>query len=128
MKNFNSQNMRARNPAPRQTRCKHFDSLSSIYASKYLLDSILVLLYYGTMNYVTTNLRFPKDEYEDLKNIAFLQKRSIASLIRDAVRNYRKTRYNTRSQKMKLYHLMAKSRIKIKTSTLELVKMGRKFE
>lgn len=88
----------------------------------------MVLLYYSTMKYVTTNLRFPKDEYEELKNIAFLQKRSIASLIREAVRNYKKTRYNTRSQKMKLYSLMAKSRIKIKTSTDELVKAGRKFE
>ena len=80
------------------------------------------------MNYVTTNLRFSKEDYEELRNIAFTEKRSIASVIRDAVRKYKKNINNTRSQKMKLYKLMADSRIKIKTSTVELVKEGRKFE
>jgi len=80
------------------------------------------------MNYVTTNLRFSKDEYEELRNLAFVEKRSIAKIIRDAVREYRKSKLSTHAQKMKLYNLMAKSRIKINTSTVELVKEGRKFE
>ena len=80
------------------------------------------------MNYVTTNLRFPKEEYENLRRIAFSEKKSIASIIRDAIRKYKKTNLNIRVQKMKLYRLMSKSRIKINTSTVELVKEGRKFE
>ncbi len=80
------------------------------------------------MNYVTTNLRFPKEEYEDIRNLAFAERRSIASMIREALRKYKKTKLNTRAQKMKLYKLMARSRIKINTSTTDLVKEGRKFE
>lgn len=80
------------------------------------------------MNYVTTNLRFPKEEYEELKRLAFISNKSIAEIIRLASREYRKRRSFTIKDKMKLFNQMAKSRIKIDISTVDLVKEGRKFE
>lgn len=37
------------------------------------------------MNYVTTNIRLPQEDYLQLKEEAFRQKRSLAALIRDKI-------------------------------------------
>ena len=48
----------------------------------------MVLWYHSTMNIVATNVRFPADEYQKLKLLALYQVRSIAAVIREAVRIY----------------------------------------
>ena len=81
------------------------------------------------MQTVATNIRFPKHDYEDLRNLAYQEKRSIASLINTAVKEYRfKKLASSRKERLKLFETMSKSRIKIGTSTVDLVKEGRKFE
>ena len=80
------------------------------------------------MNYITTNLRFPKDEYEELKRIAFIEKRSIASIIRQATSEYKNKRLLHKKNWKNLYNSIVKSAVKIDIPVVELVKQGRKFE
>jgi predicted DNA-binding protein len=79
------------------------------------------------MNTITTNLRFPADEYQDIKLLAFHEGRSIASLIRHAVSLYKNNNF-TSSVKVSLVEKFKKMAVKIDISTLNLVKYGRKFE
>lgn len=46
-------------------------------------DNTIVLLYYNTMNWITTNIRFPEDLYMELKMEAARKRQSVAALVRD---------------------------------------------
>ncbi|KKR86688.1 MAG: hypothetical protein UU32_C0012G0006 [Candidatus Woesebacteria bacterium GW2011_GWB1_41_10] len=79
------------------------------------------------MQTVATNIRFPKEDYEDLRVLAFQENSSIASLVNAAVKEYKlKKLAQDRQDKMELFERMWKSRIKIKTSTTDLVRESRK--
>lgn len=79
------------------------------------------------MKTVATNIRFPKQDYEELRGLAYQEKVSLSSLINAAVREYKfKKLSQNRRDKMKLFDRMWKSRIKINTSTVELVRESRK--
>ena len=80
------------------------------------------------MQTVATNIRFEKSEYEELKRLAFLEKASIASLIRSAVRQYKLKKASGVNENKRLLNLMLKSRIKVDVSTVELAHTDRKFE
>ncbi len=81
------------------------------------------------MQTVATNIRFPKEDYEELRALAYQENVSVASLINSAVREYKFKKLSTsRKSRLKLFDIMSKSRIKINVSTVELVKEGRKFE
>ncbi|MEK7112263.1 MAG: CopG family transcriptional regulator [Patescibacteria group bacterium] len=80
------------------------------------------------MNYITTNVRLPKEEYEDLKKIAFSQNKSLASLIREATREYKNKSLNNRKARKSLYKLITSSAVEIDVPVTELVHSGRKFE
>jgi len=78
------------------------------------------------MQTVATNIRFPVDEYQQLRTLAFLERRSISKLIRDSVKIY-KSQVSTTSnnKKLNLFRLMVKSRTKINVPTSQLVADGR---
>jgi len=81
------------------------------------------------MNVVATNVRFPVDEYADLKRLAFLSKKSIASVIREAVTHYKSEASKAgQAKKMALYDSIVESAVQIDVPVLDLVKEGRKFE
>lgn len=87
----------------------------------------MVLWYHSTMNTIATNVRFPADEYRDLKLFAFAQGQSTASLIRQAVSFYTKQRLAVKLQ-ISLAEKLKKFSVKINVPVLELVKDGRRFE
>lgn len=80
------------------------------------------------MQIVATNVRFPMPEYTELKELAFVEKKSIAALIRDAVRQYKEKNTKTAQNRLNLFGLMVRSRVKIRVPTTRLVVQGRKFE
>ena len=69
-----------------------------------------------------------KYEYEELKRMSLLEKSSIAQLIRNSFRFYKKRKISGKNDKKRLIDLMLKSRIKIGTSTVALAHAGRKYE
>jgi len=77
------------------------------------------------MNSVATNIRFPADEYEQLKTLAFLERKPIAKIIRDSVRMYKSQVAETSDKNLKLFRLMVKSRVKVDLPTSELIAHGR---
>lgn len=79
------------------------------------------------MNTIATNLRFPADEYQKIKLLAFSEGKSTAALIRHAVTLY-KNRKLTSSVQINMAEKFRKSAIKIDISALDLIKEGRKFE
>lgn len=84
--------------------------------------------YRGTMQTVATNIRFPHDEYQQLKTLAFLEKRPVSQLIRDSIKMYKTQKTSLGGNKrLELFRLMVKSRIKVDVSTLELVADGRRI-
>ncbi len=87
----------------------------------------LVAWYHGTMQTVATNIRFPADEYQQLRTLAFLEKRPISQLIRDSVRIYKAQASSVGNKRMDLFRLMIKSRVKINVPTLQLVADGRRI-
>ena len=87
----------------------------------------LVAWYHGTMQTVATNIRFPADEYQQLRTLAFLEKRPISQLIRDSVRMYKTQVSSISKKRMGLFRLMVKSRVKIDVSTLQLIANGRRI-
>lgn len=87
----------------------------------------MVLWYHGTMNTVATNLRFPADEYREIKLLALSEGKSTAALIRHAVSLYKRKKL-TSSVQINLAEQFRKSAIKINISVLDLIKEGRKFE
>lgn len=91
-----------------------------------VLDKEMVLRYHGTMNTVATNLRFPADEYREIKLLALSEGKSTAALIRHAVSLY-KDRKLTGSVQIKMAEKFRKSAVKINIPVLELISEGRKF-
>lgn len=87
----------------------------------------LVPWYYSTMQTIATNIRFPADEYRELRMLAFLEKRPISELIRDSVRRYKTRASSVDNKRMALFRLMIKSRVRINIPTLQLVADGRKI-
>jgi len=81
------------------------------------------------MNTVATNVRFSVDEYADLKQVAFLTQKSIASIIREAVIHYKAevTKVGLARKKV-LFDSVVGSAVRIDIPVLSLVKEGRKFE
>lgn len=77
------------------------------------------------MQTVATNIRFPADEYQQLRTLAFLGKKPISKLIRDSVRMYKTQVSSIGKKRMDLFRLMVKSRVKIDVPTLELISDGR---
>ena len=81
------------------------------------------------MQTIATNIRFPKEDYEELRVLAYQENTSLANLINSAVREYKTKRlFYTRNARIKLFEKMKNSKIKINVSTVDLVKEGRKFE
>ncbi len=87
----------------------------------------MVPWYHSTMNTIATNIRFPADEYRELKLLAFAQNQSTASLIRQAVSFYKKQKLSAKLQ-ISLAERLKKISLKIDVPVLELVKEGRRFE
>ena len=79
------------------------------------------------MNTIATNIRFPADEYRQLKLLAFAQDQSTASLIRQAVSFYTKQKLVVKLQ-ISLAEKLKKFSVKINVPALELIKDGRRFE
>ncbi|MEK7565526.1 MAG: ribbon-helix-helix protein, CopG family [Patescibacteria group bacterium] len=79
------------------------------------------------MNTIATNVRFPEDDYKELRLLAFAQGQSTASLIRQAVSFYKNRKMSTKLQ-ISLAERLRKVSVKINIPVLELVREGRKFE
>lgn len=56
----------------------------------------MVPWYYSIMNTIATNVRFPENDYKELRLLAFAQGQSAASLIRQAVSFYVKQKFTTK--------------------------------
>jgi len=91
------------------------------------LDKVMVSWYHGTMNVIATNLRFPTDEYGQIKLLALAEGKSIAALVREAVRRYKEQKLTSRFQ-VDLAEKFRKMAVKIDVPVTELVRQGRKFE
>lgn len=93
------------------------------------LTKCLVHWYNGTnMNTVATNIRFTIDEYEDLRQLAYLSKLSVAEIIRRSIVHYKESVVSSSSDRKLLFDRIVTSSVKTGISTPELVKQGRKFE
>ena len=79
------------------------------------------------MNTIATNVRFPEDDYKELRLLAFAQGQSTASLIRQAVSFYKNRKMSTKLQ-ISLAERLRKVSVKINIPVLELVREGRRFE
>ena len=79
------------------------------------------------MNVIATNIRFPKDEYNDLKLLALAEGRSVASIVREATSLYRKGKLGVK-RKVSLLMKMRRAAVKSKVTVLGLIGEGRKFE
>lgn len=77
------------------------------------------------MNTIATNIRFPADEYNELKLFAFAQGQSTASLIRQAVSFYKKQKLSTKLR-ISLAKKLRGMAVKINIPATELVKEGLK--
>ncbi len=80
------------------------------------------------MNTVATNIRFPANEYEELKTLAFLAGKSAAQVIREAVKEYKAQHMKTAKKQISLAEKFRKISVKIDVSTLDLIREGRRFE
>ncbi|OGM24178.1 hypothetical protein A2627_04780 [Candidatus Woesebacteria bacterium RIFCSPHIGHO2_01_FULL_39_28] len=80
------------------------------------------------MQLVATNVRFPKDEYFELKKLALVEDRSIASLIREATRHYKEQKLASKETQRNLFRLITNSAVKIDIPVTKLISSGRKFE
>lgn len=78
------------------------------------------------MNTIATNLRFPADEYREIKLLALSEGKSTAALIRHAVSLY-KSKKLTSSVQINMAEQFRKSAVKINISVRDLIKEGRKF-
>ena len=80
------------------------------------------------MQTIATNIRFSQDEYEELRQLAFLSRKSIASLVREAINCYKQKVVSTVDARKALFSAIVKSAVKIDTSVVDLAREGRKFE
>lgn len=76
---------------------------------------------------IATNVRFDKNEYQDLKMLALANGKSTASLIREAVRKFTIEKMMVK-ERLSLAERMTKNAIKLDIPIRELVVMGRRFE
>lgn len=79
------------------------------------------------MNTIATNIRFPQDEYEELKLLAFSEKKSVAAVIREAIVAYKKKKFQVKS-KISLSEKFHKLAVTMDIPVANLVREGRKFE
>lgn len=80
------------------------------------------------MQIVATNIRFNKSEYDEIKRISQSNGKSIASFIREAIRDYKENYLKSKAKRKKLFELIAKSSVKIDMPVVDLVHEGRRFE
>lgn len=80
------------------------------------------------MTYVSTNLRFPKEEYEEIKRLAFFGNESIASFIRKAAREYKEKKLSSGKSRKAIFDLIVKSAVRIDVPVAKLIQEGRRFE
>lgn len=78
------------------------------------------------MNTIATNIRFPHDEYQEIKLLAYSEKKSVAAVIREAVSLYKKQKFHTKT-KVSLAEKFRKLAVTIDTPVLKLVSEGRKI-
>lgn len=78
------------------------------------------------MNIIATNIRFPEDEYREIKLLAYSEKKSVAALIRQAISMYKKQKFHTKT-KVSLAEKFRKLAVHIDTPVLKLVSEGRKI-
>lgn len=88
---------------------------------------MLVGWYHGIMQTIATNIRFSPEDYQILRELAFQEKRSIARVVRDAIHTYRSSKTSIQKDRLDLFRLMVKSRIKIDIPTPDLIAEGRKI-
>ena len=89
----------------------------------------MISWYYDTdMKLIATNIRFPEDEYLIIKKLAFAGKRSISSLVRDAVRQYKENKLANSKDRKALFDTIVKMGVKIDIPVTKLVQEGRRFE
>jgi len=80
------------------------------------------------MNTIATNIRFTRDEYEDLRQLAYLSRTSVAEIVRKSIAHYKNSVVTSVSDRKLLFDKIIGSSVKIRTSTTDLSKQGRKFE
>lgn len=78
------------------------------------------------MQTIATNIRFPKDEYQDLKLLAFSEGKSAAALIREALAWYKQSRFGVRAR-ISTLEKFRKLSVRIDVPVSDLVRQGRKF-
>lgn len=77
------------------------------------------------MQTVATNIRFPKDEYNELKLLAFSEGKSTASVIRDAIFHYKRVKLGTKT-KISMLEKLRKLSVRIDVPVIDLVREGRR--
>lgn len=87
----------------------------------------MVPWYHDAMNTIATNLRFPADEYHEIKLLALSEGKSTSALIRYAVSLYKRKKL-TSSVRINMAEQFKKYAVKINISVVDLIKEGRKFE
>ena len=80
------------------------------------------------MQTVATNIRFSLPEYRGIKRLALAERRSVASLIREALREYKKTYAKSARDGKKLFQKLISAAVAIDIPTTMLVSETRKFE
>ncbi len=78
------------------------------------------------MNIVATNIRFPRDEYRELKLLALSEGKSAAGIIREAVKRYKDQKFNSRV-KLDLAEQARKLSVKIDVPVIDLVRQDRRY-
>lgn len=79
------------------------------------------------MQTIATNIRFPKEDYQALRLLAFAEGKSTAALIREAAGTYRKLKTASVSSQLNLVQQAAKMSVKIDIPISELIASGRKI-
>lgn len=80
------------------------------------------------MDTVTTNVRFPAVEYEELRKLAFIQRKSVAAIVREATKAYRQKKLATAKTRRALFTLIRSSAVHIRVPVITLIKTGGRFE
>ena len=73
------------------------------------------------MKQVTTNIRLPQDEYQELKRLALTEGKSLASMVREATQEYKVNKLRSPKSRQALFNLIVKSSVKIDIPVTELI-------
>lgn len=78
---------------------------------------------------ITTNVRLPEEEYKEYRKVALEKGKSFAQLIREALRIYKKNRFEDQEQKNRITtaRRILKNRVKINIPVKKLIEYGRKI-